>query len=87
MSLQNFGAQLCEARRKRHLSQADLAAKLGMSRATISGIERGTVAEIGIRKFMALCSALDLELTLAPRRGRPTFAELQRELRNEKAKG
>jgi hypothetical protein len=34
---------------------------------------------------MALCAMLDLELTMTVRRGRPTLAELQEELRREKA--
>jgi len=85
LSLQNFGKQIREARRNRGMPQADLASKLHMSRATISGIERGTVSEIGIVKFMALCATLDLELALTARRGRPTLAELQEELRSEKA--
>ena len=85
MSLQEFGNQIREARRKRRISQAELASRLRMSRATISGIERGAVSEIGIVKFMALCAMLDLELTMTARRGRPTLAELQEELRSEKA--
>ena len=85
MTLQDFGIQIREARRKRRIPQTELASKLRMSRATISGIERGTVSEIGIVKFMALCAMLDLELVMTARRGRPTLAELQEELRSEKA--
>jgi len=83
MNLKDFGVLIREARRQQGVSQADLAAKLRMSRATISGIERGTVVEIGIVKFMALCASLDLDLSLAPRRGRPTYRELRAELQEK----
>ena len=77
MEMQTLGAHIRAARKQRKLTQTDLSAMLGMSRATLSGIENGTVTEVGIRKVMALCSALGLELTvqpLAPRR--PTLHTL-----------
>jgi HTH-type transcriptional regulator/antitoxin HipB len=85
LTLLDFGRKIREVRRARGISQAALASKLGMSRATISGIELGTISEIGIVKYMALCAMLDLELTMTARRGRPTLADLQEDLRREKA--
>jgi HTH-type transcriptional regulator / antitoxin HipB len=81
--MERFGATLRNARKAKGLSQAVLAASLGMSRATISGIENDTLAEIGIRKFSAVCSALGLELIVQARSQRPTLHSLreQRELR------
>jgi HTH-type transcriptional regulator / antitoxin HipB len=79
MTLPELGQQLREARRSRRLSQGELAASLGMSRATISAIENGTVGEIGIRKVMALATALGLELFLEARRDRPTLQQLREE--------
>jgi HTH-type transcriptional regulator / antitoxin HipB len=55
-----------------------------MSRATISAIENGTIAEIGIRKVMALCEALGLELRVVPEKRRPTIHELREEQRAAK---
>lgn len=52
-----------------------------MSRATISGIENGTINEIGVRKLIALCAAFGLELTATPRSRRPTLQELREEQR------
>ncbi len=73
--------QLLRASRKarRGASQASLGASLGMSRATISGIENGTIPEIGIRKVMALCDALGLELLIRQKHARPTLQQLQAE--------
>ena len=81
MTLGELGQSLRTARKTRRLSQAELAQSLGMSRATISAIENGTVGEIGIRKVMALSAFLGLELSLAARRERPTLQELREERR------
>lgn len=85
MSLKEFGRQIRAARRAQGVSQHVIAAKLRMSRATISAIENGTVGEIGIRKYMALCATLGLSLQLIEQR-RPTLADLRKELRDEQEK-
>lgn len=77
MTLSEIGQKLREARKTQHLSQGELAALLGMSRATISAIENGTVGEIGVRKLMALAAVLDLELLIDTRNGRPTLQQLR----------
>lgn len=82
MNLDEIGAKIREARKARNLSQDELAKPLGMSRATISGIENGTIREIGVRKLMNLVAVLSLELNVAPQQRRPTLQELRRE-RNE----
>ncbi len=79
--LEAIGASVAAARRSVGRSQADLAHALGMSRATISGIENGTVQEIGVRKLIALCSAVGLELIVRPKGRRPTLQELRIEQR------
>ncbi len=79
--LMSIGAAIAAARRSAKQSQAELARALGMSRATISGIENGTVQEIGVRKLMALCAAVGLELIVRPKGRRPTLQELRAEQR------
>lgn len=79
MDMDQIGAAIREARKLRNLSQEDVGRSLGMSRATISGIETGRVAEIGIRKLMALCAVLGLEVSVASRRTYPTLQELRSE--------
>jgi transcriptional regulator with XRE-family HTH domain len=81
-----MGTALAAARRAAGRSQADLARSLGMSRATISAIENGTVREIGVRKVIALAAALGLELTVQPKRRRPTIDELREEHRAAKTR-
>ena len=81
MEFADAGRLIREARKKTGQSQGDLAQSLGMSRATISGIENGTVVEIGVKKLDAVCRAVGLDLFVAPRRRRPTLDELRRERR------
>jgi HTH-type transcriptional regulator / antitoxin HipB len=80
--LQTIGAEIAAARKAARRSQGDLAALLGMSRATISGIENGSVNEIGIRKVSALCAVLGLELCVRPKGQRPTLQQLRAERRD-----
>lgn len=84
MTLLELGQKLREARNARDLSQQEISSSLGMSRATISAIENGTVGEIGVRKLMALAAALGLELLLETRRDRPTLQQLREERRGTK---
>lgn len=89
MNHSNFdriGAEIARARKMTGRSQAALAQSLRMSRATISGIENGTVREVGIRKVLAVCAALDLELFAAPCGRRPTLQELREEHRAERSR-
>lgn len=67
----NFAATsilIREARKKAGLTQAALASRLHMSRATISKIENGLTEELGVRKLALLCDRLGLEISVRPRR-------------------
>ena len=79
MDLDDIGQLICKARKSRKLSQGSLGLQLGMSRATISGIENGTVPEIGIRKILSICAALGLELVAQQKAKRPTLQQLMKE--------
>lgn len=83
--LSEIGSTLRAARKASRQTQAELARTLGMSRATISAIENGTVSEIGVRKLIALARALGLELSIGPPRRRPTLQELREERRAAKS--
>ena len=86
MHIKTIGSTIREARRTAGRTQADLAASLGMSRATISAIENGTIQEIGVRKLAALCAAVGLDIHVGPQRRRPTLQELRAEQRAIKPK-
>lgn len=81
MQLPDIGPLLRQARQHTQLSQAQLAATLGMSRATISAIEGGRCEEIGFAKLAALLDMVGLEIAVAPRKGRPTLDDLRAERR------
>mgnify|MGYP000016335021 CR=1 FL=1 len=82
MDLDEIGKLICKSRKSRKLSQEGLGQQLGMSRATISGIENGTVPEIGIRKILSICAALGLELLAQEKTKRPTLQQLMKEQQN-----
>jgi len=81
MNMHEIGTLLRVARKAGGQSQQELAKPLGMSRATISAIENGTVGEIGVRKLMALCAALGLSVQVSAVEKRPTLFELREENR------
>ena len=81
MQLPELGPILQQARKKAGLSQQQLAAPLGMSRATISAIESGRCEEIGFAKLIALLDMVGLDVTVAPRSARPTLDELRNQRR------
>jgi HTH-type transcriptional regulator/antitoxin HipB len=82
MTLQDIGQTIARTRKRQKITQASLAASLGMSRATVSGIENGTVPEIGIRKVLSLCTALGIELVAQEKTRRPTLQQLLQEQRD-----
>ena len=72
-----LGLLIKNLRKTAGLSQAQLAERHGMSRATISGIENNTVPEIGIRKVAAILEGFGYQLTATPKRRRMTLDELK----------
>jgi transcriptional regulator with XRE-family HTH domain len=73
----SIGKQIREVRKRRNLSQEQLAKALGMSRTTIGQIENGTVQEVGVRKLIRLLEFLELELRVRPSGAPPTLEELR----------
>lgn len=82
MTLTQIGPLLKQARQDAGLSQEQLARPLGMSRATISAIEGGRCEEVGFQKLAALLESVGLEITVAPRKSRPTIDDLRAERRS-----
>ena len=57
-----FGEKIRKERKRKKISQEQVAKNLGMSRTTISQIESGTVHEIGVRKLIRILELLELEI-------------------------
>ena len=68
MNLTETGEILRSARRTAGLTQAELARRLAMSRATLSQLENGVIGDLGIRKVALICDRLGLEILVRPRR-------------------
>jgi transcriptional regulator with XRE-family HTH domain len=68
MELSEIGNRIRTERRGKGLTQARLAEKAGLSRATLNGLEKGTVRELGFHKLDAVLGILGLEL--APTRAK-----------------
>ena len=78
--MKNLGELIRQLRKEHRLSQQTLAARYGMSRATISGIENNTIAEVGIRKVEAILNGFGYELTAVARTAkRPTLDSLKKD--------
>jgi transcriptional regulator with XRE-family HTH domain len=75
----DIGKQIRQVRKRRKISQAQMAEALGMSRTTIGQIENGSVQEIGVRKLIRLLEFLGLELRVRPAGSPPTLEELREE--------
>jgi transcriptional regulator with XRE-family HTH domain len=67
MRLQEIGRAVRTARMARGLTQAGLAASVGLARETLNLLENGLVRELGIRKIIALLEKLDLDLAIEQR--------------------
>ncbi len=86
LDLISIGQQIVDTRKKLKLSQAELARKAGISRATLEALENGRAGELGFSKLTKLLSALGLELTLqAASSHRPTLDELLKEDRDDQS--
>jgi transcriptional regulator with XRE-family HTH domain len=68
MMLSEIGTRIRSERMRKGLTQARLAEMAGLSRATLNGLETGTVRELGFHKLDAILGILGLEL--APTRAR-----------------
>lgn len=80
LDLISIGKKVAESRTKLKLTQAALARKAGISRATIDALENGRTGELGFSKVTKLLAAIGLELKLqAASSHRPTLDELLEE--------
>ncbi len=62
MNFEKIGKLIREERKKRGLTQAELAERAGITRQTLSKVERGKVALVTVASFLKLLDSLGLEL-------------------------
>ena len=66
MTLLDLGKNIKDIRKQRGVSQEQLAIQAGMSRATLSKLENGYIANISIVKINEILSLLGYELDIKP---------------------
>jgi transcriptional regulator with XRE-family HTH domain len=66
MNLAELGKEVATARRQKGLSQTDLARAAGISRQTVSALERGALSDLGVQRLVRVLEVLDLELLARP---------------------
>ena len=69
-AIKDFADRLGDARKRKGISQRKLSALSGVPQSHISKIEKGGV-DLRVSSLMAISRALDLELTLVPRKALP----------------
>lgn len=79
MNLFELGQALKEARIGQRLTQSELASRTGVSLSSISGLERGSLPEIGTVKLLQLFAAVELELQPRPAGQRRTLDDVNAE--------
>ena len=80
LSIGQIGQTVAAARSSAGLRQTDLAAKAGLSRATIDALENGRASDIGVSKLSRVLAILGLELAIRPATSeRPTLDDLMKE--------
>lgn len=78
-TLQELGEAVAGRRKNRHLTQAELASRAGLTRELVARFERGNVTEFGSRKLLAVLAVLDLEMTFIEVGTSGSLDELRRE--------
>lgn len=86
LDLISIGKQIADRRKALALSQAELARRAGLSRATVESLENARAGELGFSKVSRLLTAVGLELKLQPANSqRPTLDELMQEDRDDES--
>jgi transcriptional regulator with XRE-family HTH domain len=80
--LQDLGAAIAERRKALGYKQKDVAKSAGIRPETLSRLERGQLAEFGVRKMILILAVLKLEVEFVDLRLRGTLDELRIERAN-----
>jgi|APSaa5957512535_1039671.scaffolds.fasta_scaffold438302_2 transcriptional regulator with XRE-family HTH domain len=77
MDFQALALEIRKLRKEQRISQSVMAQGVGISRATISALENGSLHDVGIKKIMVILDYLGCELSLREKSPWPTFEELK----------
>lgn len=77
MDFQALALEIRKLRKEQRISQSVMAQGVGISRATISALENGSLHDVGIKKIMIILDYLGCELGLREKSPWPTFEELK----------
>jgi len=68
MQFFNIGSKIKEYRKNKNLTQQELAQEVGITRQTLSKLEKGEISKISLGTFIKILEALDLELEIIEKR-------------------
>jgi transcriptional regulator with XRE-family HTH domain len=83
MTLSEIGIEIRKARKEKKITLLQLGNELGMSVATLSQLESGSVNELGIRKVLRILDKLDLMISTKPVQYGYTFEDALEDQRIE----
>ena len=66
MNLLDLGERIRTLRKQKGLTQAELAKEAGISRATLSKLENGLIAQISVVTLAEILNALGYEIDITP---------------------
>jgi transcriptional regulator with XRE-family HTH domain len=78
LQMHQLGAAIRRQRKAAMLTQAELAAKAGISRETLNKLENGLVRDLGVSKILRVLSEVGLDLVVAERQNpsKPDFLRM-----------
>ena len=68
MQFYDIGGKISAQRKAKGLTQAQVAADVGITRQTLSKLEKGEIAKISLLVFIKILESLDLELDVADKK-------------------
>jgi len=77
MDYKQLAQFIAQTRRGKNCSQQLLSDHLGISRATISALEKGRAGDVGVRKVMKILDYLGYEVVVREQSPFPTLEELR----------
>jgi transcriptional regulator with XRE-family HTH domain len=83
MTLSEIGIEIRKARKEKKITLLQLGNELGMSVATLSQLESGSVNELGVRKVLRILDKLDLMISTKPVQYGYTFEDALEDQRIE----